>query len=259
MRPLSLRARLLCAFMGIVLSVGALPAFLGIGYLHRTLPQVRDVLAVDLNAAQEVYREYASHIADVVHLVAGRRAVRDNLQQGVAERLGPLLQDVRQNANLDLLILTDVRGEELYPVRTPGKKLAYSALAVIVARAIQQRKEIVSTVILSGMSNALLEAMACGRPSVATRVGGTPEVIEDGLSGFLVESEDDAAVAERILALLDDPARAREMGETARRVVEERFSAGRMVADMAKRYDSLIETCRPRRTSEARRRELVKG
>jgi len=110
-----------------------------------------------------------------------------------------------------------------------------------------------------GMSNALLEAMACGRPSVATRVGGTPEVIEDGLSGFLVESEDDAAVAERILALLDDPERAREMGETARRVVEERFSAGRMVADMTKRYDSLIETCRPRRTSEARRRELVKG
>lgn len=109
-----------------------------------------------------------------------------------------------------------------------------------------------------GMSNALLEAMACGRPSVATRVGGNPEVIEDGLSGFLVESEDDAAVAERILALLDDPARAREMGETARRVVEERFSAERMVADMAKRYDSLVETRRPRRTSEARRPELVK-
>ncbi len=101
-----------------------------------------------------------------------------------------------------------------------------------------------------GMSNALLEAMACRRPSVATRVGGTPEVIEDGRSGFLVESEDDNAVAERILTLLDDPYRARKMGEAARRVVEDRFSAQRMVDRMAMMYDCLIEARRPGRGTE---------
>ena len=110
-----------------------------------------------------------------------------------------------------------------------------------------------------GMSNALLEAMACGRPSVATRVGGNPVVLEDGRSGFLVENEDDAAVADRILKLLDDPERAREMGETARRVVEERFSAQRMVADMAKMYDRLIEARKPRTAPGAQRQALVKG
>jgi glycosyltransferase involved in cell wall biosynthesis len=92
-----------------------------------------------------------------------------------------------------------------------------------------------------GMSNALLEAMACGRPSVATAVGGTPEVIEDARSGYLVTSGDDATAAERILSLLDHPERAREMGEAARRRVEERFSAQRMVDQMVRMYDHLLE------------------
>lgn len=95
-----------------------------------------------------------------------------------------------------------------------------------------------------GMSNALLEAMACSRPSVATRVGGTPEVIDDGVTGLLVASEDSAAMAAGIIALLDDPEGARRMGETARRVVVERFSAQRMVNDMARMYENLLQARR---------------
>ena len=110
-----------------------------------------------------------------------------------------------------------------------------------------------------GMSNALLEAMVCGRPSVATRVGGTPEVIEDGQNGFLVDNQDDATMAARILALLDDPELARAMGATARGVVEERFSAQRMAAEMAARYDGLLEARRPRRVQQLARQALVKG
>src|SRR5262249_30250219 len=53
-----------------------------------------------------------------------------------------------------------------------------------------------------GFSNALIEAMACGLPCVATRVGGNPEAIEDGKNGYLVDSGDAEATAERILALL---------------------------------------------------------
>ena len=80
-----------------------------------------------------------------------------------------------------------------------------------------------------GLSMAMLEAMAAGVPVVATRVGGTPELIEDGVTGLLVESGNPLAVAERIVELLQDPARARAIAETARRCVHERFSLKRMV------------------------------
>jgi glycosyltransferase involved in cell wall biosynthesis len=93
-----------------------------------------------------------------------------------------------------------------------------------------------------GMSNALLEAMAAGIPCVATAVGGTPEVIEDGRTGYLVPSEDAGAAAERILRLLDHPEEARQIGEAARLVVRQRFSAQRMVDDLVRSYEGLALT-----------------
>lgn len=81
-----------------------------------------------------------------------------------------------------------------------------------------------------GMSNALLEAMAAGRPVVATAVGGTPEVVTDGETGLLVPAAEPARLADAIAALLADPARARRVGEAARARVERDFSASRMLA-----------------------------
>jgi len=91
-----------------------------------------------------------------------------------------------------------------------------------------------------GMSNALLEAMGCGLPCVATAVGGTPEVLEDGRTGYIVPSEDHQAAAARILSLLGDAERARAMGRLARSVVKERFSAQSMIRDMVGMYDQLL-------------------
>ena len=80
-----------------------------------------------------------------------------------------------------------------------------------------------------GLPNAVLEAMATGLPVVATAVGGTPEVVEDGTTGWLTPSGDDAAMAERITRLLTDPARRAAMGRAGRLRVETRFSVRRMV------------------------------
>jgi len=91
-----------------------------------------------------------------------------------------------------------------------------------------------------GMSNALLEAMSSGLPCVATAVGGTPEVLEDGRSGYVVPSEDHHAAATRILELLGDPERARTMGRLARSVVQERYSAQSMISSMVGMYDQLL-------------------
>ncbi|HWP35157.1 MAG TPA: glycosyltransferase [Thermodesulfobacteriota bacterium] len=86
-----------------------------------------------------------------------------------------------------------------------------------------------------GLSLALLEAMAAGLPVVATAVGGNPEVVRDGESGFLVPPRDPGALAERIGRLLRDRALARRLGLAAARRVRQEFSLDAMV----QRYEAL--------------------
>ena len=71
---------------------------------------------------------------------------------------------------------------------------------------------------------SICEAMACGLPVVATRVGGIPELIEDGKTGFLVEPRDEAALADRIERVLGDPGEAKEIGPRAAARVRELFT-----------------------------------
>ena len=75
-----------------------------------------------------------------------------------------------------------------------------------------------------GFSNSILEYMAAGKPVVATDVGGAAEAIKEGITGYLVAAGDDEAMAQRITALLQDPAKARAMGEKGRQVIIEQFS-----------------------------------
>jgi len=91
-----------------------------------------------------------------------------------------------------------------------------------------------------GFSNALIEAMACGLPSVATRVGGNAEALEDGRSGFLVDSEDVTAMAQKIHLLFSNPKLAHEMGKAAKEEVAKRFSAGAMIEQLAGIYEGLV-------------------
>jgi L-malate glycosyltransferase len=91
------------------------------------------------------------------------------------------------------------------------------------------------------LSNVLLESMAAGVPIVATRVGGTPEAIDDGVSGVLVPPADPAALANGICQILGDPALANRLGRAARQSVNERFGMDRMVSATEQLYCSLLE------------------
>jgi glycosyltransferase involved in cell wall biosynthesis len=76
---------------------------------------------------------------------------------------------------------------------------------------------------------SILEAMFFGCPSVATRVGGIPEVMEDGRSGRLAPAGAAAALAAAAQELLDQPDRRRELGRAAQQRARERFTAGVIV------------------------------
>jgi len=91
-----------------------------------------------------------------------------------------------------------------------------------------------------GFSNSILEYMAAGRPVVATRVGGAAEAIEEGSSGYLVNAGDDESLAERLIRLLSDTARAEEMGQRGKEIVSEKFSSEAQLRRTTNLYDELL-------------------
>jgi glycosyltransferase involved in cell wall biosynthesis len=88
--------------------------------------------------------------------------------------------------------------------------------------------------------NCVLEANACERPVVATRVGGVPRYVTEGENGLLADSGDADGFARAILALLDAPERARAMGEAGRRRVLERHSWRKSAEKLVALYDRLL-------------------
>lgn len=89
-----------------------------------------------------------------------------------------------------------------------------------------------------GMPNAVLEAMAWGRAVVATRAGGTPELVRDGETGLLVPPRDGPALAQAILHLLGDPARREAMGARARELASSLYTpetAARLTLEVYRR------------------------
>jgi len=91
-----------------------------------------------------------------------------------------------------------------------------------------------------GISISILEAMASGLPVVATNVGGNPEVIEDGKTGFLVPQADSQSLAKAIIKLLKDGHLRKTMGKNARKKAEEKFSLQVSVDKHIEVYDRLL-------------------
>ncbi len=87
---------------------------------------------------------------------------------------------------------------------------------------------------------AALEAMACGVPVVASRVGGLPEVIDHGRSGFLLAPDDLAGMAAASIALLTDPALHAQIAAAGRRTVEQNFCADKIVPIYEAYYEEVL-------------------
>ncbi|MFN2375500.1 MAG: glycosyltransferase [Candidatus Binatia bacterium] len=107
-----------------------------------------------------------------------------------------------------------------------------------------------------GMSNAILEAMAMQLPVVVTAVGGAPEQVEEGVSGYLVDYPDSPTMAARLAVLLADAPLRRRVGEAARRRVVAAYSAIGMVRQIEDLYAKLLNgkkpgSCLPREATPA--------
>jgi glycosyltransferase involved in cell wall biosynthesis len=91
----------------------------------------------------------------------------------------------------------------------------------------------------------LLEAMACETPVVCSRLGGMPELVADGETGLLVPPGDSAALGEAVEALLDDPVRARRLGQAGRERVLEQFTWRAVAERCLAAYESLSARAAP--------------
>jgi glycosyltransferase involved in cell wall biosynthesis len=95
---------------------------------------------------------------------------------------------------------------------------------------------LVHTSDVEGLPNVVLEAMACGRAVIATDAGDVPYLIDNGMTGFVVPREDEAALTSRITTLLADRELCRRMGEAGRIKVEREFGVERLRSETFAAY-----------------------
>ncbi len=118
--------------------------------------------------------------------------------------------------------------------------VAFEGARLDVAAILSQATVSVAPSLSEAMPNVVLESMAAGAPIVATRVGGTPEVVEDEVNGLLVPPCDAPALATAIGRLLMDPALGERLGKAGRARMVDSFSVPRMVRETENLYTALL-------------------
>jgi glycosyltransferase involved in cell wall biosynthesis len=175
------------------------------------------------------------------HLVVGMVANFNRSVKGVSRFLDAVPEIVRAVPSARFLLLG--RGKDEKILRDKARDMGIEPYILFAG----YRKDIhrcyaimdvsALTSFSEGLSITILESMRCGIPVVATRVGGNPEVVVDGVTGYLVPSGDVSAFASQTAKLLLDRDLRKRMGEEARRRVERHF----LLPDVASRYLEIYE------------------
>lgn len=175
-----------------------------------TVGNIRKIKGIDvlLEAASFVCREHPN----AVFLVIGRKSEADHCRE-LESRISAL--GLAENFKM-----------------LGSREDIFSILRMSDAFCLPSRSE--------GFSNALIEAMACSLPCVATNVGGNREVIIQRETGFLVPSEDPCEMALALTRLLSDPSQARAMGVRGKKIVQDRFTTEAMMANVIDVYKGLL-------------------
>jgi two-component system NtrC family sensor kinase len=186
---LKLSSRLLLSFVIVILFIGFYSLILGGSLIHRNVPQVQDVLEVDLSAAREIYRQQLSQLADAARLTARQRFLRESvLKSDWGEGLAIRLEAIQQSEDIDILAITDLRGNVLLRITNPSDKSNLEAFHMIVEKVMQDRREYASAVRLSGdelaRENSNLAYRA--RIDVVSTSYARPQLQNDSAAGMVI-------------------------------------------------------------------------
>ena len=178
------------------------------------------------------------------HLVVGMVANFNRSVKGVSRFLDAVPEIVREVPSARFLLLG--RGKEEKALREKARALGVESFVLFAGFKpdIHRYYAIMDVSALTsfseGLSITLLESMRCGVPVVATRVGGNPEVVADGVTGYLVPPGDVSSFASKTVELLLDKDLRKRMGEEARRRVERHFLLGDVASRYLETYEGLL-------------------
>jgi glycosyltransferase involved in cell wall biosynthesis len=92
-----------------------------------------------------------------------------------------------------------------------------------------------------GLSNSLLEAMACGLPVISTGVGGSMDIIEDGINGLLIDVDNDEQLMQAIVKIFTDSLLAANLGKNARQTVVDKYNLSEIAGKYVELYRELVK------------------
>lgn len=191
-------------------------------------PAIREKLNIPLNAKILIY------IGAIMERKGAAELARAFI--GLNRRYPDLYLIIMGNGPMESVLAAEfaatgvnnkVRFMEIQPHREIPKFLNASDLLVLPSYA-------------EGLPNVVVEAMACGLPVVATAVGGTPEAVVDGRTGFLTAEKDARPLADKIGILLDNPLMMKDFGTAALGVAKEKFDSFQNAKKLKKIYEGLI-------------------
>jgi glycosyltransferase involved in cell wall biosynthesis len=219
------------------------------GYNERSIAVIRngvDVRRFQPRPRDPVLRRSLGVPADARLVVCVSRL---NPLKGVDYALLAASRLVRKFPNVHMLIIGD--GAERRALEDLAHRLGldgrvgFTRMRLDVPEILAQASVSIMPSMSEALPNTVLESMASGAPIVATRVGGTSELVEDGVTGLLIPPCDPHALEQAIARLLTDPDLAARLAATARARIVERFSLERKARETAAFYEAHLHGRRP--------------
>lgn len=168
--------------------------------------------------------------------------------KGGAETIETLVQIVKEVPDAVLLVISKIDGHTEQLQKEAGKhgiagsilftgwierediKFAYAAADVV----------LVPSICFDSLPRIVIEAMACAKPVVGTCYGGAPEVIEDGVTGYVVNPFRSEEMARKIIGLLKNPEKIKKFGRAGQKRIETKFNIGEKITDYVRGYSLLL-------------------